>query len=178
MVKILRIGFILATIMISFHGLSAGGPLEKRMPPAIYSQDLINNQWILQQKEDLLFLSAKKAGSGNTLYGDRLIRAIRGQELSMNPEVINALQSPAKADIQKRESSQFENGEPFREKSGYHFGKISLTGNNLDSSINFISSLSLSKHKEENTLSRTLEKLKENDIFKSLAILLEIKLNF
>jgi hypothetical protein len=176
--KVLKISLILVTIVLSFYSLSFGGQLEKGILPTNFSHELIYGQWILNQKGDLPFSLFEKAGSINTLYGDMPIETIRNREFSLKPEVTNSSQSPATTDIQKMELSHFKNGQLLKEKSSYHFGKTHLPGDNLDYSSNFNFSLSLAKYKEENTLSWTLERFKENDIIKSLAILLELNLNF
>jgi hypothetical protein len=175
--KVFRIIPILVTIILFFHSLSFGGELEKGILPTNFSPKLIYSQWVLPQKGDLPFSSFEKAGSINTLYAGRPINAIRDRQFSVKPEFTNIMQSPYTTDFQKREVSHFENGQLLKEKSSYHFGGIHLTGNNLDSSLNFIPSLSVTNY-EENTLFWTLERFRENDIFKSLAIFLELKLNF
>jgi len=178
MEKVFKISLILVTIVLSFYSLSFGGQLEKGILPTNLYHELIYSQWILRQQGDLPFSLFEKAGSINTLYGDMPIKAISSREFSLNSEVTNTMQSPATTDIQKKELSHFENGQLFEEKSSYHFGKTHLTGKNLDYSSNFNFSLSVAKYKVENTLSWTLERFKENDIIKSLAILLELSLNF
>ena len=176
--KVLNIILILVTIVLSFYSLSSGGQLEKGLLPTNFFHELNYSQWILNQKGNLPFLLFEKAGSGNTLYGDRPIKALRDREFSLNSKVTNTMQSPATTDIQKKKFSHFENGQLLKEKSNYPFEKIHLTGNNLDYSPNFIFNLSVVKYKEENTLPWTLERFKENDFIKSLAILLELSLNF
>jgi hypothetical protein len=176
--KIFRISPILVTIVLSFYSLSFGDQLAKGISPTNSSNELIYGQWILPQKGEPPFSSPENAGSGSTLYGAKPSKAIRNREFSMNPEITNTMQSPATTEIQKKDLSHFENSQLSKGKSSYHFGKIHLTKNNLDPSLDFISSLSVAQYKEENPLSWTLEKFKENDIFKCLAILLELKLNF
>jgi len=180
--KVVRIILIPASIVISFYGLSFGDQLKKGELPTNFSQAFIYSKLILHQNGDPPFSLYEKAGSGNTFLGGKPNGAIKDREFSMNPEFTNTMPSPATTDIQKRKLSHFENSPLFEEKSSYHFGKTHLAGNNLGFSLNFISSLSGAKYKEENPLSWTLERLKENDIlndiFKSLGILLEIKLNF
>lgn len=180
--EVVRIILILVSIVISFYGLSFGDQLETGELPTNFFQEAICSQLILHQKGAPPFSLYEKAGSENTFCGDKPIKAIRDQEFSMNLEVINTVPSPATTDIQKKKLSHFENDQLFGEKSGYHFGKTHLAQNNLDFSLNFISSLSGAKYKEENPLCWTLERLKENDILndilKSFGILLEIKLNF
>ena len=176
--KVLKISLILLTIVLSFYSLSFGGQLEEGILPTNFSHELIFCQWILNQKGDLPFSLFEKADSGNNLYGDMLIKAIREREFSLNPNVTNTMHFPATTDIQKMELSHFKNGQLLKEKSSYHFWKTHLPGDNLDYSPNFNFSLSVAKYKEENTLSWTLERFKENDIIKSLAILLELSLNF
>ncbi len=152
--KVVRILLILVSIVISFSGLSFGDQLEKAKPPGNFFQELIYSQFTLHKEGGPPLSSYEKAGSANSFYRDKPIRAIKDQEFSLN----------------------------FEEKSSYHFGKRYLTGRNLDFSLNFFSSLSGAKYKEENPLSWTLQKFKENDILqdilKPLGILLEIKLNF
>jgi hypothetical protein len=175
--KVFGIIPVLVTIVLSFHNLSFSGELEKGILPTNFSPKLIYSRWVLPQKGELPFSSFEKAGSINTLYGGRPINAIRDRQISVKPEFTNIMQSPYTTDFQKREVFHFENGQLLKEKSSYHFGGILLTGNNLDSSLNFIPSLSVAYY-EENTLFWTLERFRENDIFKSLAIFLELKLNF
>jgi len=176
--KVFGIILILITIVLFFHSPSFGEPLENKIAPTNFPQDLIYSQWRLRQKGDLPFSSPEKAGSGNTLYYSSPIKAISNQEFSIRPEVTNTMLSPAATYIQKKEFSHFENSQLLRGKSSYDFEKIRLTGSNFDSSFNFLSSLCVAKYKEENTISWALERFKENDIFRSLAIFLELKLNF
>jgi hypothetical protein len=176
--KMLTISLILVTIVLSFYTLSFGDQLAKGISPTNSSNELIYGKWILHQKGEPSFSSPEKAGSGSNLYGANSSKTLRNREFSMNPEITNTTQSPATAEIQKKDLSHFENSQLSKGKYSYHFGKIHLTKNNLDPSLDFISSLSAAQYKEENPLSWALEKFKENDIFKSLAILLELKLNF
>jgi hypothetical protein len=118
------------------------------------------------------------AGFGRTLYGGKPSKAIGNREFSMNPKITNTMPSLVTTEFQRKEMSDFENSQLSREKTYYHFGKIHLTKNNLDHTSNFISILSVAQYKEENPLSWAPEKFKENDIFKSIAIFLELKLNF
>jgi hypothetical protein len=176
--KMFRISIILVTIVLSFYSLSFGDQSAKEKSSTNSSNDLIYGQWILHQKGEPPFSSPEKAGAGSTLYGAKPSKAIRNREFSMNPEIANTIQSPAITKIGKKELSQFENSQLSKGKSSYHLGKIQLTKNNFDPSLKFISSLSVAQYKEENPLSWTLENFKENYIFKSLAIILELKLNF
>ena len=176
--KILRISPILVTIVLSFYSLSFGDQLAKGISSTNSSHELIYGKWILHQEGEPPFSSPQKAGSGSNLYGANPSKAIRNREFSMNPEITNTMQSPATTEIQKKDLSHFENSQLSKGKSSYHFGKIHLTKNNLDPSLDFISILSVAQYKEENPLSWTLEKLEENDIFKSIAILLEFNLTF
>ncbi len=176
MMKLAGITLILV-IIIFFHGVSFGEQLEKGMPLTYFSQGLIYSQGILYENGDLAPSLPEKAGSGNTLYGDNPIKAVSDPKFSFKPEVSYTMQSLATTDIQKKEISRFENGQLFMEKSSYPFGKFQLTGKNPNSSSNYLFSLWVSKY-DENTLSSQLERLKESDIFKSLAILLELKWNF
>ncbi len=152
--KVVRILLILVSIVISFSGLSFGDQLEKGKLPGNSFQESIGSPLILPQETAPPFSLYEKAGSANTFYRDKPTQATKDQEFPSN----------------------------FEEKSSYHFGKRHLARNNLDFSFNVFSSLSGVKYKEENPLSWTLQKFKENDslqdILKPLGILLEIKLNF
>ena len=130
------------------------------------------------KKGEAPFLYLGRAGFGSTRYLTKPNKAISNQGFPMNPEISNTLDSFATTEIQKKEVSNIENSELSKENSSYHFGKINLIKTNLEPSLNFISSLSVAHYKEENPLSWTLEKLKDTDIFKSLAIFLELKLKF
>jgi len=176
--RIFGISLILAVIVLSFGSLSFGDPLEQGILPTNSSNALIDGQWILRQKGATSFSSPEKAGSGSILYGAKPSTEIGNREFSVNPGITNTTQPPATTEIQKKDLSHFENGQLLKGKSCYHFGKIHLTKNNLDPSFDLIPSLSVAQYKEENPLSGTLEKFKETDIFRSLAILLEMKLNF
>ena len=176
--KILRISPILVTIVLSFYGRSFGDQLAKGISPTNSSNELIYGQWILHQKGEAPFPSPDKAGFGSTLYGGKPSKAIGNREFSMNPEITNTMPSPATTEFQKKEPSDLENSQLSKGKSRYHFGEIHLTKNNLDPSLSFISRLSTVEYEEENPLFRSLEKFREIDIFKSLAIFLELKLNF
>ena len=169
---------ILGTIIIFFHSLSFCEPLGNKIAPTNFSQALIYSQWILRQKGDLLFSTHGKAGSGNTLYDNMPIKALSDEEFAGKPEVTNTMQPPASTDFPKKDFFLFQNGQPLKEKSSYDFGKIRLTGSNLDSSFNLLSSLGVANYREENNIARAVERFKENDIFKSLGILLELKFNF
>ena len=176
--KIFRISLILVTIVLSFYSPSLGDQLAKGISPTNSSNEMIYGQWILHQKGEAPFPSPEKAGSGSRLYGGKPSKAIGNREFSMNPEITYTMQSPATTEIQKKDLSHFENSQLSKGKSSYHFGKIQLTKNNLDPSLEFISSLSVAQYKEENPPFWALEKFKENDLFKSLAILLKLKLKF
>jgi hypothetical protein len=176
--KILRISLILVTIVLSFYNLSFADQLAKGISSTNSPNELIYEKWILHREGIPPFSSPEKAGSGSNLYGANSSKAIRNREFSMNPEITNTMQSSATTEIQKKDLSHFENSQLSKGRSSYHFGKIQLTKNNLDPSLDFLSILSVAQYKEENPLSWTLEKLEENDIFKSIAILLEFKLNF
>jgi len=177
-VKIFRISLILLTIVLSSYSLSFGDQAAKAISPPNSSNDLIYGQWILHQKGEAPSPSLDKAGFGIALYGGKASKVIGNREVSMNPEIKNSLQSPATTEFQKKELSDLENSQLSKGKSRYHFGEIHLTKNNLDPSLSFISRLSTVEYEEENPLFRSLEKFREIDIFKSLAIFLELKLNF
>jgi hypothetical protein len=163
--------------VLSFYGLSFGEDLAKEISSTKFSNDFIQGQWILYRKGGTPFSSLVKAGFGSDSYVVKSSKDVKNRESSMNPEITNTLHSPTKPEIPEK-LHHFETSQPSKGKSSYHFGKIQLTRNNLDPSVDFISSLSLAKHKEENPLLWTLDKFKESDIFKSLGILLELKLNF
>ncbi len=152
--KVVRIILILGSIVISFSGISFGNQLEERKLPGNSFQESICSPLIMRQEADPPFSLYEKAGSANTFYRENPIKATKDEEFSLN----------------------------FEENSSYHFGKRHLAGSNLDFSFNVFSSLSGAKYKEENPLSWTLRKFKENDILqdilKPLGILLEIKLSF
>ncbi len=173
--KVAGVTFILVMI-VAFQGISLGDPLERGVPPAYFSQDLDYSRWLLRQKGNLPLSSYERAESGNSLYYNPPIEAVSEQEFSLKPEVKNSRRSRAPA--QNKDFSYFENGHLLKEKSSYDFGKIRLAGSNMDSSSNFLPSLCVAKYKEENTISWALERFKQSDIFKSLAILLELKINF
>ena len=176
--KVFRISLILVTMVLFSDSLSFGDQLEKGILPANFSQEVISGPWILHQKGELSFSSSERAESGNPLYGAKPIKALRNRVFSMNPEITDTMPSPVTTEVQKKELFHFENGQLSKGKSGYHFGKIHLTRNNLDPFINFISRLSVAKYEEKDTLSWASERYKEDDIFKSLAIFLELKFNF
>lgn len=176
--RIFRISPILLTIVLSSYGLSFGDQAAKGISPANSSNELIYDPWILPQKEEAPSSSVDRAGFGITLYGGKASKAIGNREVYMNPEITNSLQSPATIEFQKKELPDLENSQLSEGKRRYHFGEIHITRNNLDPSLSFISRLSLVEYEKENPLFRALEKFKESDIFKSLAIFLELKLNF
>jgi hypothetical protein len=172
--KILIISLILVTMVLSLYSLSSADQEAKGISPTNSSNELIYGQSILDRKGEALFSSPKKAGPGRTPNGILLGKAIRNPEVPMNPEITNAKHYLVSAEIQFHS----ENSQSSKRKSGYHFGKINLTKNNLDPSLDFISRLSVTQLKEEDPSSWTLEKPKENGLFQSLSILLEFKLNF
>ncbi len=176
--KIFMIALILGTIVLSFYSLSLADEESKGISPTNYSNELIYGQWILQQKGAGPFAFPTKAGFASTLNGAKPNKAIRNREVPMEPVITKPMQYPAAAEILERDLSYYENSQPSKGKSGYHFGKIHLSKDSLDHSLDFISRLTVAQFKEENPPSSTLEKFKENDIFKSLAIFLELKLNF
>jgi len=176
--KIFRIGLLLAAIVLSFYSLSFGEQEAQGISPTNSSNELVHGQWILQQKAEAPFSSPQKEGLGRTPNGAKPSKTIKNREFPMIPEIINTMASPVTTEIQARDLSHCENSQLSKGKSSYHFGKIHLTKNNLAPSLDFISSLFLAQHKEENPPSWTLEKLKENGLFKSLAIFLELKLKF
>jgi hypothetical protein len=172
--KIFMICLILVTMVLSLYSLSSADQEAKGISPTNSSNELIYGQSILDRKGEALSSSPKKAGPGRTPNGILLGKAIRNPEVPMNPEITSTMPYLVSAEIQFHS----ENRQSWKGKSGYHFGKINLTKNNLDPSLDFISSLSVAQFKEEDHPSWTLEKFRENDIFKSLAIFLELKLNF
>ena len=176
--KIFMIGLILGTMVLSFYSHSFADEESKGISPTNSLNELIYGQWILQPKGSAPLAFPKKAGLGITLNGAKPNKSIRNREVPMDPVITNPMHYPAAAEILERDLFHSENNQPSKGKSGYPFGKINLTKNNLDPSLDFISRLAVDQFKEENPPSWTLEKFKENDIFKSLAIILELKLNF
>jgi hypothetical protein len=174
--KILRISPILISIVLSFYSISFGDQLAKSSTN--YSNEMIYGKWILHQEGEAPLLSPERAESGSNLHGANLSQAISNREFFMNPENTNRRQSPATTEIQKKDLYLFEDGQLSKGKSRCHFGKIHLTKNNLDPSLEFIPILSLAQYKEENPGFWTLEKFRGDDIFKSIAIILEFNLNF
>jgi hypothetical protein len=146
--KIFMIGLILGIMVLSFYSISFADEEAKGISPTNSLNELIHGQSILHRKGEDPLAFPKKAGLGITLNG------------------------------LERDLFHSENSQPSKGKSGYHFGKIHLINKSLDHSLDFISRLAVAQFKEENPPSWTLEKFKENDIFKSLAIFLELKLNF
>lgn len=175
--KIFRINIILIAIALSFYSLSFGGQAAKEISHTNSSNELIYGHWILHQKGEAPFLWLD-GGFGCNFYEAKPSKAFRNREFSMDPEITNTIQSPSTDENQKIELPSPENSQLSKGKSGYHFGKIQLTKSNLDPYLDIIYSLLVAQYKEENPRSWALEKFKENDILKSIAILLELKLNF
>jgi hypothetical protein len=176
--KIPRVSLILITMAPFLYSLSFGDELARMTTPANPSNERVYGQWVLYDKGEVPFLSPEKARFGSTWYFTAPPKPISNQGFSMNPEISNTKESYAPTKIQKKELSNIENSEQSKENSCYHFGKINLLKTNLEPSLNFISSLSVTHYKEANPLSWTLEKINDTDIFKSLAIFLELKLKF
>ncbi len=176
--KIFKISLFLIAIVLSFYNVSFGDQLTKGKSPTNSSNELIYGQWILHRKGEPPFPSPDKAGFGSTLSGCKPNKAIGTPESSMNPEVRNTMPFPVTTEFRKEEMSDFENRQLSRGKSGYHSGEMYLTRNHLNPSLSFISSLSSVRYEEGNLLSWAPEKFKENDIFRSLAIFLGLKLDF
>jgi hypothetical protein len=176
--KFLKISLILVTMVLSFYRISFADEEAKGISPTNSLNELIYGQRILQPKGSAPLAFPKKAGLGITLNGAKPNKAIRNLEVPMDPVITNPMHYPAAAEILERDLLHYENSQRSKGKSGYHFGKINLTKNNLDPSLDFISRLAVVQFKEENPPSWTLEKLKENGLFKSLASFLELKLNF
>jgi hypothetical protein len=171
--KIFMISLILGTIVLSFYSLSLADEESKGISPTNSSNELIYGQWILQQKGTAPFAFPIKAGFGSALNGVKRDKIVGNREVPLDPVIKDVVHYPAAAEILERDLSPSENSQPSKGKFGYHFGKIHLVKDSLDHSLDFISRLAV-----ENTPSWTLEKFKENDAFKSLAIFLELKLNF
>jgi hypothetical protein len=176
--KIFRISPILLPLVLFSYGLSFGDQAAKGISPTNSPNELIYGTWILHQKGEASSSSVDRAGFGITLYGRKASKAIWNRVVSMNPEITNSLQSPATTGFQKKELPDLENSKLSEGKPNYHFWEIHITRNNLDPSLSFISRLSSIEYEKENPLFRALENFKESDIFKSLAIFLELKLNF
>ena len=176
--KILRIGLILITMVPFFYSLSFGDELARMTTPANLSNELVYGQRMLHDKGEAPFSSPEKARFGSGWYLTRPNKAISTQSFSMNTEISNTEKSYATTNIQNKELSNMDGSELSKENSSYHFGKINLTKTNLEPSLNFISSFSVAPYKEENPLFWTLEKFKETDILKALAIVFELKLSF
>jgi hypothetical protein len=176
--KIFMISLFLVTMVLSLYSLSFADQEAQGISSTNSLNDLAYEKWISQQNGEAPFPSPQKAGFGSTPNGIKPGKDIRNREAPMDPEVPNTINFPVAAEIQERDLFHSENSQSSKGKSGYHFWRIYLTKNNLDSSLDFISSLSVAQFKEEDHPSWTLEKFKENDIFKSLAIFLELKLNF
>jgi hypothetical protein len=176
--KIFRTSLILVTIMLSFYGVSFGDQLLVGISPTDSLNELLYGQWILRQQGGPPFSLPEKAGSGYSLYVVKPSKAIQNQEFSLNQEIAFTMQSPDITEIQKKDLSRFDNTQLSKGKSSNYFWIIPLTKTNLDPSLKLIPSLSVAQYEEENPLTWTLEKFKETDIFKSLSILLELKLNF
>jgi hypothetical protein len=176
--KIYMISLFLVTMVLSLYSLSFAGQETQGISSTNSLNDLAYGKWISQQKGEAPFSSPKEAGFGSTPNGIKPGKTIRNREVPMDPEVPNTMHDPAAAEIQERDLFHSENRQLSKGKSGYHFGKIYLTKNNLDPSLDFISRLSVAQFTEEDHPSWALEKFKENGLFKSLSILLELKLNF
>jgi hypothetical protein len=178
--KIFKISLIPAAILLSFYNLSFGDELGKGISPTNSSSELIYGPWILpqDQKGEALFPSPDKAEFAGFLYGGKPNKTIGNREFSMNPEITNTPASTVTTEYSKEEMPDFENRQLSRGKSSYRFGKIHLIKNTLDHSLSFIPSLSAVPYKEENPLSWAPEKIRESDIYRSLAIFLELKFNF
>jgi hypothetical protein len=176
--KIFRTSLILITILLSFYSVSFGGQLAEGISPTDFLNELIYEQWILHQNGDPPFSLPEKAGSGYTLYFVKPSKTIRNQEFSLNQEIAFIMKAPHISEIRKKKLSHVDNTQLSKGKSSNHFWIIPIIKTNLDPSLILIPSLSIAQYEEENPLSWTLEKFKETDIFKSLSILLELKLNF
>ena len=176
--KIFMISLFLVTMVLSLYSLSFADQEAQGISSTNSLNDLASEKWISQRKGEAPFSSPQKGGFGSTPNGITPGKAIRNREVPMDPEVPNTMHYPVAAEIQERDLFHSENSKSSKGKSGYHFGKIYLTKNNLDPSLNFISRLSVAQFKEEDHPSWTLEKVKENGLFRSLSILLELKLNF
>ena len=96
----------------------------------------------------------------------------------MAPENTYALKFPIATDTPKRDLSPFDHDSQIKARSGYQSGKIPLAGSGFDPTAKVVSALVVGRYKEENALSLSLDKFKEEDILRSLAIFFELKLNF
>ena len=178
MAKIFRICLIPLVIVLSFCSLSFGEQLERATWPTNSSNRLIYGPCIVHQKGEIPFSSPEKTEFGGAPYIARPSKAVSNQGISKIQEISNTIESFATTIIPQKDLSDFKNHELSMINSSCHFGKINFIKTNLEPSLNFISSLSLAHYKGENPLSWTLEKFKENDIFKPFAIFLELELNF
>lgn len=131
-----------------------------------------------------LILTAVGMIFGSLAFGDQAEKMVRPLASSPVPGIYRtpengyALNLPLTIDARKEDLSQFENDSQAKARFGYQSGKIPLTGNSFDPPAKFVSTLAVGRYKEENALSLTLDKFKEDDILRSLAIFLELKLNF
>jgi len=105
-------------------------------------------------------------------------KPIGNRESSLNPEVTDIKQSSATGEIPKEERSHSGNNQLWKGKPGYPFGKIHFRRAILNLSLTEPLAWSVVQYKEENHLSQALEKFKEADILKALAIVFELKLSF
>ncbi len=172
-------GFIpvLLAILLFFDGLSFGGQLEKEILVTDSPNEMKYGQWISRRNGEAYGASLGKALSRDILF---VVPAknIENRESSMKSEITNIAPETATAEIRKKDLPYFENGSLSKRKSRLDLSEIHLTKTSPDSSLDFISGLSAAQHKEENPLPWPLERIKENDIFKSLGFFLKLKLTF
>jgi hypothetical protein len=176
--KVFRTGIILVIILLSFYNLSFGDQAASGTSPSNVWNGLIYGQRLYFQKGEALPSSPGKAESGASFLGARPSKANGNRESSLNPEVTDIKQSSATGEIPKEERSHSGNNQLWKGKPGYPFGKIHFRRSNLEPFFDCTSSLSVVQYKEENHLSQALEKFKEADILKALAIVFELKLSF
>jgi hypothetical protein len=170
---------ILTAFVLSFPGLVSADPAAKGWFPENFLQKMIHGHRILTQKGTPFLSSPPMAGFGNNFYGNPPFMTKEDRDFSAEPQAAQSTPTPSSADHQEKEFPLLEKGRLWKEKSSYDIGRIPLLWRKPDPFLNIIPCLSVAKSKDENSLlTPNLEGMKESDILKSLAILLELKLSF
>jgi hypothetical protein len=165
--------FVLSFLWVSLSGASAEESLFADLSPLAK-----NSRPFLAIKGIPLFSFWEKAGVSKAQEPEPPLKTVNGRESPGKDEAPAPASSPAAVEIQKNYLYLFNHGSLWKEKSTYTLGKINLSGSDFNSFLNFFPCLSVAKFKEENSLLWNLEGYKESDLFKFLAVIFELKLNF
>lgn len=173
----LKIGLPLVSFFLLFHGLSLSEPVPEGLLSENFPKRTLPAPNFLFKKISFSFSPSTFAAEQNTLIGDGSVKTLLKNELPGKAEAPSA-RNPEEVESPQNDFPLFEKGRIWKDKSSYYLGNFYLRGTRPLLPFSFMPCLSLARYQEENFLFWALEGYKEGDLFKSLAILFELKLKY